>query len=536
MTALPPLGTFWPTVPDLGFSIPERFNVAEFFVNRNLAEGRGAQVALICGGRQITYGQIAQEVDQPANAFSAVGIQPADRVFLLLLDSPAFVSAFWGATKIGAVPIPANTLLGAEELEFMWKDSRARCLVVDASLLERVRPILACQPTDRSDGPVTTYVAGGTGSAEGVLNFEQELARQPRQAETARTHRDDPAFWLYTSGSTGRPKAAIHLHRDCVYCYELYAKRVLKISSSDRTFSTSKLFFAYGLGNALYFPFGAGASTVLLAEKPTPERVFEILTRHRPTIFFAVPSVYAALVDSAEVPEGAFDSVRCAVSAGEALPAPIWERCRARFGLSILDGIGSTEMLHMFISNRLDDMVPGSSGTPVPGYQAKIVDELGRETAPGQIGELMVRGESAAAGYWERPELTAATFQGEWTATGDKYYRDARGYYWYSGRSDDMMKVSGMWVSPLEVESAMLAHPAVAECAVVGVADSSGLVKPKAFFVAKTGAPPGELEAELEDFLRMRLPHYKLPKWLVRVNSLPRTATGKVQRFKLRGL
>ncbi|PYV19185.1 MAG: benzoate-CoA ligase family protein [Acidobacteria bacterium] len=519
-------------MPDLGFSIPERFNVAEYFVDRNLAEGRGHETAVIHLDRRLTYGDVAEQVNRAANAFKNAGMRPLDRVFLLLLDSPAFVASFWGAIKAGAVPIPTNTLLGSEEIEFMLRDSRSGCLVVDARLLEKVEGVLS-QPKGEAELQ-TVFVTGQTGERPGTLNFELELARQPAAANSAPTDRDDPAFWLYTSGSTGRPKAAIHLHHDMVNCFEHYARGVLRMTASDRTFSTSKLFFAYGLGNALYFPFGAGASTVLLAEKPTPERIVEILAKRRPTVFFSVPTVYAALAEFPDVPAGAFQSVRAAVSAGEALPAPLWERCHKRFGISILDGIGSTEMLHMFLSNRLDDIVPGSSGAPVPGYEARIVDEAGREVATGEVGELLIRGESAAAGYWQRPELTEATFRNAWTATGDKYFRDARGTFWYCGRSDDMMKVSGMWVSPLEVESAILAHPAVAECAVVGVKDGSGLVKPKAFVVAKTGAPLSELEAELEAFLRSRLPNYKLPEWIVRVDSLPRTATGKVQRFKLR--
>jgi benzoate-CoA ligase len=305
--------------------------------------------------------------------------------------------------------------------------------------------------------------------------------------------------------------------------------------ASDRTFSTSKLFFAYGLGNALYFPFGVGASTVLLAERPSAEKVFEIVTRHRPTIFFAVPAVYAAMLQAPEATQPDLRSIRCAVSAGEALPAPLWERFRERFGIPILDGIGSTEMLHMFISNRSGDVVPGSSGKIVPGYSARIVDENAHEVSPGQMGELQVCGESAAAGYWKRPELTEATFRGDWTVTGDKYICDERGYYWYSGRSDDMLKVSGLWVSPVEVETALLAHPAVLECAVVGATDSDGLTKPKAFVVLKNPLyGPAAILAELRDLLHSRLPGYKVPQWIVSMDRLPRTATGKIQRFKLR--
>lgn len=517
---------------DAALSIPERFNVAEYFVDRNLAEGRAQETALIYHDQRLTYGDVRDEINRAANTFKSAGVKPSDRVFLLLLDSPTFVASFWGTIKAGAVPIPTNTLLTSGEIEFMLSDSLARCLVVDGRLLDKVERIVS--EGNRPPELKAVFVAGEGAEKPGLLNLEAELRRQPVAAESAPTRRDDAAFWLYTSGSTGRPKAAIHRHRDMVYCFELFARRVLHLAASDRTFSTSKLFFAYGLGNALYFPFGAGASTVLLAEKPTPERIFEILMRHRPTVFFSVPTVYASLVDFKDAPAGAFQSVRAAVSAGEALPAPIWERCRERFAISILDGIGSTEMLHMFISNRLDNMVPGSSGTPVPGYEARIVDETGRDASAGQVGELLIRGESAAAGYWQRPELTQATFRGGWTATGDKYFRDPQGHFWYCGRSDDMMKISGMWVSPLEVETAILTHPNVAECAVVGATDDTGLLKPKAYVVSKADMAEGELEAQLDSYLRSRLPNYKLPKWIVRVDSLPRTATGKVQRFKLR--
>jgi benzoate-CoA ligase len=323
-----------------------------------------------------------------------------------------------------------------------------------------------------------------------------------------------------------------------MYCLETYAKQILHLTSHDRTFSGSKLFFAYGLGNALYFPFGVGASTVLLPERPTPEKVFQVIDRYKPTIFYGVPTLYAAMLQVPDV-EKKYDlsSVRCAVSAGEALPAPLWEKFRARFGLTILDGIGSTEMLHIFISNRCDDVMPGSSGKLVPGYEAKITDEQGRELPDGEIGNLWIRGESAAAGYWNRRERTRATFVGEWVMTGDKYIRDEKGYFCFSGRSDDMLKVGGLWVSPAEIESALLAHPAVAECAVVGCNDTDGLTNPKAFVVAASSTSPGELLGnELQEFLKGKLASYKIPRWIVFAESLPKRATGKIQRFKLRAV
>jgi benzoate-CoA ligase family protein len=509
-------------------SLPAQFNASEYFVDRNVDEGHGDMLAVLCQDRRLTYRQIAEEVNRAAHAFSRAGLKGLDRIVMLLSDSPAFVAAFWGAIKMGAVPIPTNTLLSSGEYEFMLRDSGACGLVVEDALLEKVASCL-----DRLDSLKAAWVVGGV--SEKYKSFDVELAGSQPNFSAAATLRDDPAFWLYTSGSTGQPKAAIHLHLHMVVCLERYAKQVLKLTVDDRTFSTSKLFFAYGLGNGLYFPFGVGGSTVLLSERPSPGKIFEVLARYQPTLFFAVPSVYAALLQVKDVEPGVFRSVRCAVSAGEALPAPLWERFRERFGICILDGIGSTEMLHMFISNRLDDIVPGSSGRQVPGYEAKIVDEEGKEVSPGQSGDLLVRGESVSAGYWNRPELTQRTFRDGWAVTGDRYSRDERGYFWYHGRSDDMLKVRGLWVSPMEVESALLTHPAVLECAVIGVLDHDGLTKPKAFVVLKSpsSASP-EFEAELAQYLRARLAGYKVPRWIVFLESLPRTATGKIQRYKLR--
>lgn len=512
---------------NLPLSIPETFNVAEYFVDRNLNEGRGEDTAVVFQEQKLNYGLVAHQVQRAANLLQAGGLVRGDRLILILHDSPEFVATFWGAIRAGVIPIPTNTLLAADDYEFMLRDSGARGLVVDARLYEKIEPSLNQLPELK-----TVWISGK--SEPGCKSLDEDMALAPSHAPVAATHRDDPAFWLYTSGSTGKPKAAIHRHRDMVYCLEFYAKQVLGIGPQDITFSTSKLFFAYGLGNALYFPFGVGATTVLLPERPTPEKIFKILLQYRPTLFFAVPAVYAAMLQAPVAEASVMRSVRHAISAGEALPAPLWARFKNKFGPSILDGIGSTEMLHMFISNRPDDTVPGCSGRLVPGYDARIMDELGQAAPLGEVGELHIRGMSAAAGYWNRPTLSQTTFPGEWTLTGDKYYRDGDGYYWYCGRADDMMKVSSMWVSPLEVETELLNHPLVYECAVVGAMDSDGLTKPKAFVVLRQTEPPPEIEAELRAFLKAHLPGYKVPQWIVITKSLPRTATGKIQRFKLR--
>ena len=541
--------------------LPERFNAAEYFVDGNLAGSRGSRIAIQSGDQRLTYQELADLVGRSAAALSECGVRPGDRVLILLEDSPAFAAAFWGAIRLGAIAVPLNTYLKADECAFMVADSDPRCLVVEEHLLEKVLPdskygaetrATGASGADYCRGPQTVLVAGaGSSSKTGdralgfealdvregwsLRRFETALSQSQPQAQAAPTRGDDPAFWLYTSGSTGRPKAAIHRHRDMLLCLENYAKGVLRISAQDRAFSASKLFFAYGLGNALYFPAGVGAEAILMRERATAERVWEILDRYRSTLFYAVPSLYAALLESAETTPGLWSSVRCAVSAGEALPAALWHRFRERFGVEILDGIGSTEMLHIFISNRLGKVVPGSSGTLVQGYDARVVADDGRDAATGAMGNLWVRGESAAVGYWNRPELSCETFRDEWTVTGDKYRRDEHGQFWHCGRSDDMMKIHGLWVSPLEIESVLIAHPAVVECAVVGASNGAGLTEARAFVVLKESTSPALLD-QVQRHLDARLPRYKVPRKLVPIESLPKTATGKVQRFKLRQL
>jgi len=467
--------------------------------------------------------------NRAGNMLRRLGVTLEQRVVLLLPDGPEFVSSFWGALKIGAVPVPTNTLLKPRDYEYILRDSRAAVVIAGEPLvaaIEEVRPRL----------PDLTHVVVVGRPAAGQLAYGELVGAERPELAPAATTRDDVAFWQYTSGTTGTPKAAVHLQHDMLVCCEAFGRHVLEIGPEDRTFSVAKLFFAYGLGNALYFPFHVGASTVLYPGRPEPAKVFEVITRERPTLFYAVPTAYAAMLQVADA-EGRYDlrSVRVCSSAGEPLPKAIYERWLERFGLEILDGIGSTEMCHTFIANRRGNVRPGSSGTVVPGYEAKLVDDAGREVAVGEVGNLMVKGDSACSCYWNQHERTKQTIEGEWVRTGDKYHRDADGYFWYAGRTDDMIKAGGMWVSPAEVEGALAGHPAVVEAGVVGAEDKDELVKPLAFVVlARDHLASPTLEAELKAFVKERLAPYKYPRWIVFVDELPKTATGKIQRFRLR--
>jgi 4-hydroxybenzoate-CoA ligase len=515
---------------DLG--VAETFNAATHFVDRHVREGRGSVVAIECGDERVTYAQLLDGVNRFGSALrDALEVRPEERVVLLLLDSPAFAMAFFGAIKIGAVPIPTNTLWKPADYRHVLNDSRARVAVVSAELLPQIAQI----PRGDVPGLRHVVVVGGARCvwpAE-VLSFADLIDRGSSELDADPTSRDAPAFWLYSSGSTGAPKGCPHLHHDMVVCAELFGKGVLKIGPADRFFSVAKLFFAYGLGNALYFPLAVGATSILSPGPPTPANVYGVIERHRPSLLFSVPTGFGMLLSH----PGAFDltSVRLAVSAGEALPPAIYERFKERFGIDILDGIGSTEALHMFISNRPGAIRPGSSGLIVPGYDAAILDEERRPVPRGEVGNLWVKGDSVCSGYWNQHEKTKATIEGEWIRTGDRYSQDADGFYWHAGRTDDMLKVGGQWVSPIEVEHALVAHEAVQECAVIGREDRDALVKPMAFVVLRAGVEGSpDLAAELQQFVRLTLADYKRPRWVEFVPDLPRTATGKLQRFKLR--
>ena len=515
--------------------IPDQFNATTAFLDRNLAEGRGTKTAIYFEGNAYSYAQIAELANRVGNALLDLGVDMEQRVALLLLDSPQFAAGFFGAIKIGAVPVPLNTALRPNDYVYMLNDSRARVLLVHSALWSQIQQIL----------PELKYVRhivavgleqDGTKETARLHDFEKWTQKASAELQAAETTKDDSAFWLYSSGSTGFPKGCVHLQHDMSYCTEYYAKPILGIREEDVTFSAAKLFFAYGLGNNLYFPFAVGASAVHYPGRPLPEDMFKVVQQYRPTIFFGVPTLYAGMLALPDAEKRYdFSSVRICVSAGEALPADILRRWREKFNVDILDGIGSTEILHIFISNRIGQVKPGSSGKLVSGYEALITDESGHAVKQGEIGNLLIRGDSTTAYYWNKHEKTKDVINGHWIHTGDKYYEDDEGFYWYGGRSDDMLKVSGQWVSPVEVEGALIAHPSVLEAAVVGDMDADELVKPKAYIVLNQGYEPSEaMENELKAFVKGRLAPFKYPRWIEFVPELPKTATGKIQRFKLR--
>jgi len=524
---MPTAGTHRAEAPPV--VVPERFNLADYLVDRHLREGRANSTAVLYGEQSISYAQVSERSNRVANGLRALGVRREERVLLLLLDSPAFVYSFFAAQKIAAVPIPTNTLLKSADYRYLLNDSRAAVAIVSESLL----PLIAAIP--RSELPHLRHIViDGQASSE-TIPFEG-LVRQPAEMRLEETSRDDAAFWLYSSGTTGFPKAAVHLHHDVVHTVVLYAEGVLGISAKDRTFSVAKLFFAYGLGNALTFPFAVGASSVLWPGPPSAANVFDQIERHRPTLFFSVPTNYGMLLaHRREGPDFDLRSVRQAVSAGEALPAALFERFQERFGVEILDGIGSTEILHIFISNLPGQVRPGSSGRLVPGYRARLLDDNGLDVPDGTIGSLLIKGDSTCAYYWNKHERTKDTIEGHWIRTGDKYWRDEDGFYWYAGRADDMLKVGGIWVSPVEIENTLAEHPAVQEAGVIGRRDDNDLEKPMAYVVLAAGKQPSDaLARELQDFVRGRIAEYKRPRWVEFVDALPKTATGKTQRFKLR--
>ena len=507
--------------------IPREYNAAHDLIERNLQAGRGPKNAFIDDAGRYSYSEFAARVDRCANAMVDLGLQPEQRVLLCLQDTIDFPTTFLAAIKAGIIPIPVNTLLKSADYQYILQDSRACGLIVSAPLLAQFEPLLAQSPTLK-------HVIVSHGDAHGHHCLDALMARSNNRFQPAATSCDDACFWLYSSGSTGAPKGTIHVHASLIQTAELYAKPILGIREDDVVFSAAKLFFAYGLGNALTFPLAVGATAVLMAERPTVDAVFSRLRRHRPTVFAGIPTLYASML-SGTLPARNELSLRACVSAGEALPRDVGQRWVDHFGVDILDGIGSTEALHMFISNRPGAIRPGSSGLLVPGYEARILDDHRGPVAAGEIGHLWISGDSTCAAYWNQHEKTKSTIEGGWLRTGDKYSQDADGYFWYAGRTDDMLKVGGLWVSPAEVENALIEHPAVQECGVVGREDRDALVKPAAYVVLRAGVEgTPELVAELQRCVREKLAEYKRPRWVEFLPELPKTSTGKIQRFKLR--
>jgi benzoate-CoA ligase len=509
---------------------PERFNFARHLLGLHAA--RATKTAYVDDGGELTYGDLDVRVRRCAAALLAAGARREERVLLLMLDNTDWPVAFLGALYAGVVPVAVNTLLTADDYAYMLAHSRAQVALVSAPLL----PVLQAA-MDRGGHDVRLLVVSrGSDLPAGSVDFDDWLVASPPLADAADTRADEIAFWLYSSGSTGRPKGTVHTHANPYWTAELYGKPVLGLGEDDLCFSAAKLFFAYGLGNALSFPLSVGATVLLMSERPTPDAIFRRWTERRPTVFFGAPTGYAGMLASPKLPARSEVALRLCSSAGEALPREIGERFTAHYGCEIIDGIGSTEMLHIFISNAPGDVRYGTSGKPVPGYAIEIRDEAGhRIEGPNQIGDLFIRGPSSALMYWQDRAKSESTFQGGWTRSGDKYERDDDGYYVYCGRSDDMLKVSGQYVSPFEVEATLVQHPGVLEAALIGVTDSQGLTRPKAFVVLKEPDKAGDaLADELKQFVKAKLAPHKYPRLLEFVAELPKTATGKIQRFKLR--
>ncbi len=503
------------------------FNFAQHLLERNA--GRAAKAAFIDDQGSLSYGALDERVRRFAAGLLALGLRREERVLLLMHDNSDWPVAFLGALYAGVVPVALNTLLTADDYAYMLAHSRAQAAVVSAALLPTLQAAMAQAPHELKRLVVSRASGALPPNAQSVEDF---IAAHQALAAPAATGPDEIGFWLYSSGSTGRPKGAVHSHANPYWTAELYGRAVLGLREDDICFSAAKLFFAYGLGNALTFPMSVGATTVLMAERPTPDAVFQRWTKHKPTAFFGAPTGFAGMLASPKLPARSDVALRLVSSAGEALPADLGERFKAHFGTDIIDGIGSTEMLHIFLSNTPGRVRYGSTGWPVPGYEVELRGEDGRAVAEGEIGDLYIHGPSAALMYWNQRDKSCETFQGAWCKSGDKYLRNADGSYTYSGRSDDMLKVSGIYVSPFEVESTLALHPAVLEAAVIGVPDAEGLTKTKAFVVLKAGQQASE--DELKAFVKDRLAPYKYPRSIAFVTELPKTATGKIQRFKLR--
>ena len=504
------------------------YNAATWLLDRNVEEGRANKLAFTDTVSELSYGELQKQSCRVANMLRRLGVRREERVAMIMLDTVDFPAVFLGAIRAGIVPVPLNTLLTCEQYAYVLADCRARVLFVSEALWPVVKDMVG-----RMADLGHVVICGK--EAHGQKKLSDELAGESHSFTTVATHADEPAFWLYSSGSTGMPKGVRHLQSSLAATADTYAKQVLGIREDDVGLSAAKLFFAYGLGNALTFPMSVGATTVLNSERPTPALMFALMNKYNPTIFFGVPTLFSAMLnDEALKGERGGTRLRICTSAGEALPESVGNARKARFGVDILDGVGTTELLHIFLSNAPGDIKYGTSGRPVPGYKVRLVNDAGDEVPDGEVGELLVDAPSAGEGYWNQRVKSRQTFAGPWTRTGDKYIRDAQGRYTFCGRSDDMFKVSGIWVSPFEVESALITHPAVLEAAVVPEADPEGLLKPKAFVVLRGDANKAGLQEALKEHVKHKIGVWKYPRWIDVVESLPKTATGKIQRFKLR--
>jgi benzoate-CoA ligase len=509
-------------------NIPDSFNLADHFLDRHLRGGRGDKTAIICGARSVSYKALAVAVNKAGNGLRDLGLEGEQRVLLVLPDGPEFAAAYLGVMKIGAIAIPTSTVLRADDYDYALQESRARVLIVHSELLGEIAPILSKQRYLR-------HVITVGDPRPGYLAWDDWLRGAAEELHAAATRKDEVAFWLWTSGSSGPPKAAVHLHQDWLVCAESYASQVLQMSAHDVIFCSAQLFHAYGLGAGLMFPLHAGATTVLLPERARAKVVLDAVRQAKPTIFFSVPTLYARMLEVAASSDHDLNSVRLAISASEPLPAEIFHRWKKRFDVEILDGIGSTEVLHIYVSARSGRVKPGSTGVAVPGYKLRIVDSLGQDVSVNSIGDLLVSGESTAPYYWNRRAMTNHAMRGEWFFTGDKFWMDADGFYWYAGRSDDMFRVSGQWVSPVEVENTLMEHASVLEAAVVPYKDETQLLAAKAFIVLRDKFDgTDDLARQIQEFVKQRIAPYKYPRQIEFVPELPKPTSGKLLRYKLR--
>ncbi|HKO95953.1 MAG TPA: benzoate-CoA ligase family protein [Pyrinomonadaceae bacterium] len=528
---------------------PERFNMADYFLYHNLEEGREHKVCLYFEDRKFTYGDAARMSNRAGNALRELGIEIEDRVLIVLPDCPEFVWTWFGAARIGAVITMVNPLLPAEDYKYYLEYTRARVAVIPQFLAESFREAAKSSPylkavlvVNSETGALPKYQQNlidpahqSNGREAKWISFDEIAQAQSEECVAADTHRDDIAIWLFTSGSTGHPKGAVHLQHDLPYNTEVFAKATIGVNESDLTLAVPKLFFGYATGTNLLFPFSVGGATALFAERSTPEKLFELIERYRPTILTTVPTMINSMLNASDLHARDLSSLRFCYSAGEALPIELYERWKATVGVEICDGIGSAEMFHIYISNRPGDVKPGSLGKVVPGYQARIVDADGREVPTGEMGTLKIKGDSASLCYWNAHEKSKETFAGDWCTTGDQFHVDEEGYYWYHGRTDDMLKVSGIFVAPAEIENCLLQHDSVVECAVIGTDGGDGLIKPKAFIVLRQEFESTEaLADELKEFVKTHLAVYKYPRWIEFVASLPKNDRGKIDRKKLR--